>query len=127
MSYADALSRSIDDGAMVRLYNEGGEMRARAQVTERMPTGTVWMRDGWLGINRLTSSMRTVPDAAVLRTTENQPFVYVARGNNQFGQQLVEIGESRGGRTQILSGLEAGQHVVADGSLFLQFANSLQR
>jgi cobalt-zinc-cadmium efflux system membrane fusion protein len=69
----------------------------------------------------------TVPDAAVLRTSENQPFVYMARGNNQFGQQLVEIGESQGGRTQILSGLEAGQHVVADGSLFLQFANSLQR
>ncbi|HUY20167.1 MAG TPA: molybdopterin-dependent oxidoreductase [Candidatus Binataceae bacterium] len=65
ISSADALSRSIDDGAMVRLYNEGGEMRARARVTERMPPGTVWMRDGWLGINRLTSSVRTVPDAAV--------------------------------------------------------------
>jgi anaerobic selenocysteine-containing dehydrogenase len=65
ISSADALSRSIDDGAIVRLYNEGGEMRARARVTERMPAGTVWMRDGWLGINRLTSSARTVPDAAV--------------------------------------------------------------
>jgi anaerobic selenocysteine-containing dehydrogenase len=65
MSPADALSRGIGDGAMVRFYNEGGEMRARARVTERMPAGTVWMRDGWLGINRLTSSARTVPDAAV--------------------------------------------------------------
>jgi anaerobic selenocysteine-containing dehydrogenase len=65
MSPADALSRAIDDGAMVRLYNARGEMQARARVTERMPAGTVWMRDGWLGINRLTSSRRTVPDAAV--------------------------------------------------------------
>jgi anaerobic selenocysteine-containing dehydrogenase len=65
MSPADALTRSIDDGAMVRLYNAGGEMRARARVTERIPAGTVWMRDGWLGINALTSSARTVPDAAV--------------------------------------------------------------
>jgi anaerobic selenocysteine-containing dehydrogenase len=65
MSPADALSRAIDDGAMVRLYNARGEMQARARVTERMAAGTVWMRDGWLGINRLTSSRRTVPDAAV--------------------------------------------------------------
>ncbi|HTW88834.1 MAG TPA: molybdopterin-dependent oxidoreductase [Candidatus Binataceae bacterium] len=65
MSTADALSRGIGDGAMVRFYNEGGEMRARARVTERMPAGTVWMCDGWMGINRLTSSARTVPDAAV--------------------------------------------------------------
>jgi anaerobic selenocysteine-containing dehydrogenase len=65
MNPADAASRAIDDGAMVRLYNAGGEMRARALVTERMPAGTVWMRDGWMGINRLTSSARTVPDAAV--------------------------------------------------------------
>lgn len=69
----------------------------------------------------------TVPDAAVLRTAENQPFVYVAMGPNQFGQRLVAVGESQGGRTQIQSGLREGEQVVADGSLFLQFANSLQR
>jgi membrane fusion protein, heavy metal efflux system len=68
-----------------------------------------------------------VPDAAVLRNTENQPFVYVAQGSNQFAQRLVELGESQGGKTQITGGLEAGDRVVADGSLFLQFANSFQR
>jgi len=30
------------------------------------------------------------------------------------------------GRTQITSGLKEGEHVVGDGSLFLQFKNSLQ-
>ena len=69
----------------------------------------------------------TVPDAAVLRNSENQPFVYLAMGSNQFGQRPVTVGESEGGRTQILSGLAEGEQVVADGSLFLQFANSLQR
>jgi len=72
----------------------------------------------------------TVPDAAVLRTAENEPFVYVVEGPakpNQFGQRLVSLGESLGGRTQILSGLERGENVVADGSLFLQFANSFQQ
>jgi membrane fusion protein, heavy metal efflux system len=69
----------------------------------------------------------TVPDAAVLRNAENQPFVYLAMSPNQFGERLVSIGESQGGRTQVLSGLSEGDRVAADGSLFLQFANSLQR
>jgi membrane fusion protein, heavy metal efflux system len=67
-----------------------------------------------------------VPDASVLRDDENQPFVYVENGANQFGRRTVEIGESQNGQTQILQGLSAGDKVVGDGSLFLQFANSLQ-
>ncbi len=68
-----------------------------------------------------------VPDAAVLRDTENQPFVYVAAGENQFARRVVTVGESQGGKTEILSGLKPGDRVVGDGSLFLQFQNSLQR
>lgn len=67
-----------------------------------------------------------VPDASVLRDDENQPFVYVESGTNQFGRRSVEIGESQNGQTQIVRGLSAGEKVVGDGSLFLQFANSLQ-
>ncbi len=67
-----------------------------------------------------------VPDAAVLRDTENQPFVYVQTGSTQFARRLVTLGESADGRTQITSGLKAGERVVGDGSLFLQFQNSLQ-
>jgi cobalt-zinc-cadmium efflux system membrane fusion protein len=68
----------------------------------------------------------TVPDAAVLRDTENQPFVYVQSGSNQFARRLVKIGDSQAGRTQITDGLQEGERVVGDGSLFLQFKNSLQ-
>jgi cobalt-zinc-cadmium efflux system membrane fusion protein len=66
-----------------------------------------------------------VPDSAVLRDDNNQPFVYLATGN-QFGRRDVDIGQSLNGRTQILKGLSPGERVVGDGSLFLQFANSLQ-
>jgi len=69
----------------------------------------------------------SVPDSAVLRNSENQPFVYLEQGSNQFAQRLVELGESQNGKTQITGGLQAGERVVADGSLFLQFANSFQR
>lgn len=68
----------------------------------------------------------TVPAAAVLRNSENQPFVYVAEGSQQFARRLVEIGSTEGGQTQIVSGLEPGERVMGDGSLFVEFANSLR-
>ena len=68
----------------------------------------------------------TVPDAAILRDTENQPFVYVQAGPNQFARRLVTVGQNVGGRTQITSGLKESEQVVGDGSLFLQFKNSIQ-
>jgi cobalt-zinc-cadmium efflux system membrane fusion protein len=68
-----------------------------------------------------------LPDAAVLRDTENQPFVYAGAGANQFGRRSVTLGESLNGQTEITSGLKPGDQVVGNGSIFLQFANSLQR
>jgi cobalt-zinc-cadmium efflux system membrane fusion protein len=68
----------------------------------------------------------TVPDAAVLHDAENQPFVYVQTAANQFARRLVKAGDSESGRTLIQDGLKEGEHVVGDGSLFLQFKNSLQ-
>ncbi|MFL5417851.1 MAG: molybdopterin-dependent oxidoreductase [Myxococcales bacterium] len=62
---ADAQARAIADGDPIRIHNERGEMRARAQVTDRIPPGTVWMRDGWTGLNTLTSGAPVIPDAGV--------------------------------------------------------------
>jgi len=72
------------------------------------------------------SNVVVVPNASVLRDDNNQPFVYIASGANQFGRRGVELGESQNGQTQILKGISVGERVVGDGSLFLQFANSLQ-
>ena len=68
----------------------------------------------------------TVPDAAVLRDTENQPFVYVQMNKNQFARRLVTLGQANNGRMQVTRGLNEGEHVAGNGSLFLQFKNSLQ-
>jgi len=62
---ADAAARGIADGAPIRIFNERGEFAARAKVTDRVPAGTVWMRDGWPGLNRLTSGAPSIPDEAV--------------------------------------------------------------
>lgn len=72
------------------------------------------------------SNAIAVPNASILRDDNNQPFVYVATGSNQFGRRDVVLGEAENGQTQITKGLSAGERVVGNGSLFLQFANSLQ-
>jgi cobalt-zinc-cadmium efflux system membrane fusion protein len=68
-----------------------------------------------------------VPNAAVLRDAENEPFVYTLAGQDQFAMRSVTIGQTSEQNTEITSGLARGDRVVANGSLFLQFANSLQR
>ena len=65
ISAPDAVARGLWDGAPIRIYNERGEFQAYAQVTGRIPSGRVWMRDGWEGLNRLTSGAPAIPDEAV--------------------------------------------------------------
>jgi anaerobic selenocysteine-containing dehydrogenase len=65
LSPADAAVRGVENGATIRIYNTRGEFQACARVTDLIPAGTVWMRDGWEGLNRLTSGEPTLPDAAV--------------------------------------------------------------
>ena len=71
-------------------------------------------------------SVLVVPNAAVLRDDNNQPFVYTLTGDNQFGRRDVVVGEMRGNETQIVKGISPGDKVVGNGGLFLEFANSLQ-
>jgi cobalt-zinc-cadmium efflux system membrane fusion protein len=63
----------------------------------------------------------------MLRDDQNEPYVYVTTGPNQFARRNVQMGASQEGKTQITSGLTAGERVAGNGSLFLQFANSLQQ
>lgn len=50
----DAHTREIETGCHVQLYNERGQVRAKAKVTEDVQQGVIWMRDGWIGVNSLT-------------------------------------------------------------------------
>ncbi|MCC7412380.1 MAG: molybdopterin-dependent oxidoreductase [Gammaproteobacteria bacterium] len=62
---ADAAARGITDGSDVRVHNDDGEFRARVRVTDDVPAGTVWMHDGWPGLNTLMYGGASLPDAAV--------------------------------------------------------------
>ena len=65
MSVADADLRDLEDGAAIRIYNQRGEFEAHAHVTDQMTDGVVWMRDGWTGLNNLTSGEAVVPAQAL--------------------------------------------------------------
>jgi anaerobic selenocysteine-containing dehydrogenase len=65
ISPADGAARGLADGAPIRVFNERGEFDCRAHLTDRVPSGTVWMRDGWTGLNRLTAGGAAIPDDAV--------------------------------------------------------------
>jgi len=65
ISPADGAARALEDGAPIRIFNERGEFTARARLTDQVPPGTVWMRDGWTGLNRLTDGEAAIPDLAV--------------------------------------------------------------
>ena len=100
--------------ARIETNNPGEKLKKDMYVVATVSAGTI-------------PNAIALPDAAVLRDTENQPFVYAAASANQFGRRSVTLGESLNGQTQITSGLKPGDRVVGNGSLFLQFANSLQR
>jgi membrane fusion protein, heavy metal efflux system len=101
--------------ARIVTENPGDKLKKDMYVTATVNSGSI-------------ANALTVPDAAVLRDTENQPFVYVQSSTkqNEFARRLVQLGDSHGGRTQITGGVKEGERVVGDGSLFLQFKNSLE-
>jgi len=108
----DPTTRTLQ--ARIEASNPGERLKKDMYVTAEVHAGVI-------------PNALTVPDAAVLRDSENMPYVYLQTGSNQFARRMVTLGETQGGKTQISSGLQAGDKVVGDGSLFLQFQNSLQR
>jgi cobalt-zinc-cadmium efflux system membrane fusion protein len=65
-----------------------------------------------------------VPVSAILRDDENLPFVYVAQRDGSFARQHVSLGYRAGEQYDIPAGLKAGDRVVIDGGLFVQFMQS---
>lgn len=62
-----------------------------------------------------------VPASAILRDDENLPFVYVAQPDGGFARRAITQGARVGGGYQVLGGLKAGDRVIVDGAIFVQF------
>jgi cobalt-zinc-cadmium efflux system membrane fusion protein len=63
-----------------------------------------------------------IPVSAVLRDDQNLPYVFVIAGENSFARRRIDLGSRVGDSYEIQSGLAAGDQVVTDGALFLQFS-----
>jgi cobalt-zinc-cadmium efflux system membrane fusion protein len=64
-----------------------------------------------------------VPVSSVLRDEQNLPFVFVAMGKG-FGRRRITLGTRVSDKYEVTGGLAVGDQVVAEGALFLQFAET---
>ena len=74
--------------------------------------------------SREESSGTLVPVSAVLRDDENLPFVYVTQPDGSFARRHITLGSRIDDRYAVPEGLNAGDRVVTNGGLFMQFLQS---
>jgi multidrug efflux pump subunit AcrA (membrane-fusion protein) len=84
-------------------------------------------RDMFVRIRIFSTRERTgllVPAPSVLRDDENLPFVFIANADGSFSRRRVTLGAHVGEKYEITAGLAGGDKVLADGALFVQFAEN---
>jgi cobalt-zinc-cadmium efflux system membrane fusion protein len=105
----DPNTRSV--GVRVTVDNPGGVLRKQMYVRVLIQS-------------RQENTGLLAPVSSILRDDENLPFVYVAQPDGSFARQHVTLGYRAGNRYDIPEGLKAGNRVVVDGGLFIQFMQS---
>ncbi len=74
--------------------------------------------------SRRVSTGLLVPVSAVLRDDQNLPFVYLSLPDGSFARRHVTLGYRDSQNYDVISGLQSGDQIVADGAIFLQFMQS---
>jgi cobalt-zinc-cadmium efflux system membrane fusion protein len=96
---------------------------AAARVTVDNPDGAL-KQQMYVSVRIQSSNARTgmlIPVSAVLRDDENLPFVYVVAPDGSYARTPVTLGMRIDDRYLIPQGLHAGDKVVVDGAIFLNF------
>lgn len=109
----DKISALVDPNTRavaVRVVVENTQHSLRKQMYVRV---LIHSRDETSGL--------LIPISAVLRDDENLPFVYVAQPDGSFARRQITLGFRVSDQYEIPSGMRAGDQVVADGGLFVQF------
>lgn len=94
--------------ARVVVENPGGLLKKQMYVRVRIQA-------------RQATTGLLVPASAILRNDENLPFVYLAQPGGGFERRPITLGDRVGDQFNILSGLQAGERIVVDGGIFVQF------
>jgi cobalt-zinc-cadmium efflux system membrane fusion protein len=98
------------------------------RIVTQNPSGLL-KKDLFLDVvihDKTTREVLVVPTTAVLYDEQNFPFVYVQVDAGKFAQRLIKLGGQQGDDSEVVQGLKAGEPVVSQGSVFLQFANTYQ-
>jgi cobalt-zinc-cadmium efflux system membrane fusion protein len=64
------------------------------------------------------------PVSSVMRDEQNLPYVFVTAPGNSFARRTITLGNRVGDSYDIISGLADGDQIVAEGALFLEFAET---
>jgi multidrug efflux pump subunit AcrA (membrane-fusion protein) len=76
---------------------------------------------GAIRILRSSGQGILLPAPAVVREG-NDAYVFVSKGNGHFERRAVKIGRTVDGSIEILSGVNAGETIVSEGTLLLRSA-----
>lgn len=113
VDYVGALVAADTRATTVRIITENPGEGLKKDMYVRVAIHSLHPRRGVL-----------VPTSAVLRDAQNLPFVFFAKPDSSFERRTVVVGSRVDDRFEITSGLKAGDHVITEGGLFLQFAES---
>jgi Cu(I)/Ag(I) efflux system membrane fusion protein len=116
-------------GQVTEILPEANVETRAIRVRVELPNPRLRLRPGMFARLRLDTGDPTprlwVPAEAVIHTgTRN--LIIVAADDNRFEPTEVQVGPEAGGRTVILSGLQAGQKVVASGQFLIDSEASLR-
>ena len=116
------------DGRIDYIYPTIDPKTRTAEVRIEVDNASGYLRPGAYADISLNIGGRprlSVPSEAILLGSEG-PRVVIAEGNGRFSGRVVETGISANGRTEILSGLESGEVVVASGQFLLDSEANLK-
>jgi membrane fusion protein, heavy metal efflux system len=89
-----------------------------------LPNVDARIKPGMFGAIRILRSSGQgilLPAPAVIREG-NDAYVFVAKGNGRFERRAVKVGRTLDGSIEILSGVNAGETIVSEGTLLLRSA-----
>ena len=112
----DYVSALVDPGTKataVRVVADNASRQLRRDMFVRVQIHSGNARKGFV-----------IPASAMLRNDDNLPFVFVSQPDGSFARRSITYGYRVGDGYEVTSGLSAGDKVLTDGALFIQFAES---
>ena len=89
--------------------------------------GDVLKKQMYVGVrihSQKSDSGILAPVSAILRDDENLPFVYALQHDGSFARQAITLGDQVGDQYVVPEGLKAGDQIVVNGAIFMQFMQS---